>query len=377
MKHHRLLSKVAMPILASAFLLTLALGMFSDLSASENPDQPIVQELKELLKARPDLQKALETSLKKADRLNLQKLDQYYAFLNNMITAIPDDRDWLPLRLDFFYAISQSPNGLLNKDPAFRQWVHNFVTALGRFLNTTESAKHLETFFTDPAYHIEDYIMPPGGWLTFNQFFTRHVKPGRRPVAGPCDDSVIVSPSDSVYEGQWPIDEKANVVAKGAKWSVLQLLEGSPYRDRFNGGIFIHSYLSPRDYHRFHVPVKGKVLESRTVMGEVVLNVFKKDDGELAVSNELGYQFSQERGILILDSPVGLVAVIPVGMGIVSSVNLTAEVGAELAKGEEFGYFAFGASDIVVLFEKDAVKLTAQPGKHYKQGEAIAVGKHP
>jgi len=66
------------------------------------------------------------------------------------------------------------------------------------------------------------------------------------------------------------------------------------------------------------------------------------------------------------------VAVLPIGMGQVSSVNLTAQVGATLAKGEEFGYFTFGGSDIVVMFEKDRVKITAQVGTHYNQGKAVA-----
>ncbi len=85
-----------------------------------------------------------------------------------------------------------------------------------------------------------------------------------------------------------------------------------------------------------------------------------------------GYQFTQDRGLIIIESPVGLVAVLPIGMAQVSSVNLTAQVGATLAKGEEFGYFAFGGSDIVVMFEKDKVKITAQVGTHYNQGKTIA-----
>ncbi len=60
------------------------------------------------------------------------------------------------------------------------------------------------------------------------------------------------------------------------------------------------------------------------------------------------YQIDQERGLIVIDSPeVGLVAVLPVGMCFVSSVNLTPEVGARLQKGDEFGFFLFGGSDIV------------------------------
>ena len=59
-------------------------------------------------------------------------------------------------------------------------------------------------------------------------------------------------------------------------------------------------------------------------------------------------------------------------MAQVSSVNLSTEVGAILAKGEEFGYFTFGGSDIIVMFEADKVKITAQVGTHYNQGKKIA-----
>lgn len=85
-----------------------------------------------------------------------------------------------------------------------------------------------------------------------------------------------------------------------------------------------------------------------------------------------GYQFSQARGLLVLDSPVGLVAVLPVGMCQVSSVVMTADVGVKLRKGEEFAYFQFGGSDVVMLFESSVnAGLIMQPGVHYKQGSWI------
>ena len=84
------------------------------------------------------------------------------------------------------------------------------------------------------------------------------------------------------------------------------------------------------------------------------------------------YQIDQERGLIVIDSPeVGLVAVLPVGMGSVSSVNLTPEVGARLQKGDEFGFFLFGGSDIVMLFQNKKVVIDAQVGKKYLQGQRI------
>ena len=84
------------------------------------------------------------------------------------------------------------------------------------------------------------------------------------------------------------------------------------------------------------------------------------------------YQYNQERGLIVIDSPeVGLVAVLPIGMGPISSVNLTPDVGARLQKGEEFGYFMFGGSDIVMLFQNKKVAINAEVGKKYLQGQRI------
>ena len=80
----------------------------------------------------------------------------------------------------------------------------------------------------------------------------------------------------------------------------------------------------------------------------------------------------QNRGLVVLDSPIGLVAVLPMGMGQVSSVIMTAEEGKVLRKGEEISYFQFGGSDIVMVFEAACnVNFTARPGVHYKVGTKI------
>ena len=90
-------------------------------------------------------------------------------------------------------------------------------------------------------------------------------------------------------------------------------------------------------------------------------------------TDDVGFQFEHTRGHIIIESIVGFVAVMPVGMGHISSVNITVEEGATLVKGEEFGYFGFGGSDIIMLFEADAVEIIAKENKHYKQGEQIGL----
>jgi phosphatidylserine decarboxylase len=90
------------------------------------------------------------------------------------------------------------------------------------------------------------------------------------------------------------------------------------------------------------------------------MDVVRNPNGSLSSKNGDTYQFNQERGLVIIDSPtVGPVAVVPVGMTLISSIALEPEVGAELRNGDELGYFQFGGSDIVMLFPEDRVLAIA------------------
>ena len=333
--------------------------------------QPIVAELVALLESRPDLATALKASILLANRPGVATLPQYYDFLDAMVTLIPTERNLNEFVLKFYYLTDQSPGDFLQKDASFQRWTCKFAEDWGAFLDTAESAEGIKGFFANPSYHIEDYFVGPSGWLTFNQFFARQVRPGRREVDGRCDDRVVVSPADSVYQGQWPITSDSKIVAKGLTWSVIDLLDGSPYQDKFRGGVFTHSFLNVNDYHWFHVPVGGVVREVRKIAGQATMDVIEKSDGSLTIVDGTGFQFTQDRGLVVIDSPLGFVAVLPIGMAQVSSVNLTAEAGATLAKGEEFGFFSFGGSDMVMLFEAGKVQLEANIGTHYNQGRKI------
>ncbi|MDP3544487.1 MAG: phosphatidylserine decarboxylase [Elusimicrobiota bacterium] len=333
--------------------------------------QPIVSELIAFLESRPDLEAALKESIHEADRPDVSTLAEYLAFLDEMVVLIPRDRELNAYILKFYYLINLSPGGILQADKGFLAWTRKFAKDWGAFLDTPESAAGLDSFRANPAYRIGDYLEAPGGWKTFNRFFAREVRPGMRPVDDAGDDNVFVSPADSVYQGRWPIAEHSTITVKGWKWSLLELLTGSPYQDRFRGGTFVHGFLDVNDYHRFHAPAAGTVLEARKIPGNVAMDVVKKADGTLGMVDGTGHQFTQDRGLVVIDSPLGLVAVLPVGMAQVSSVNLTVKAGATLAKGAELGFFAFGGSDIVLLFEAGKIRMDAKIGTHYDQGRKI------
>lgn len=334
--------------------------------------QPVVRQLIELLAARRDLRSALDTALGRAALPGLTTAEDFFFYCDELATWIPVERELSARAKRFHFVIGQAPDDRLNLDPEFAAWMGDLARAMGEFLDTPASAAGIASFTARPEYRVDDYDPGPSGWRTFNQFFARALKAGKRPIASPCDDRVIVSPADSIFMGQWPIAEDSTITVKGAEWSIAQLLAGSPFAEAFENGTYAHSFLSLADYHRYHLPVGGVVREVRSVHGRFRLDIVRDEKGELRVQAGDTFQFDQERGLVVVESPVaGLVAILPVGMSMISSVRLTPEVGAEFGKGEEFGYFQFGGSDIVLLFQDRNVVLEAEAGRKYLQGERI------
>ncbi|MBF0544261.1 MAG: phosphatidylserine decarboxylase [Candidatus Riflebacteria bacterium] len=371
------------------------------------PTHKVIQELIDLIKEN-HWEGKFNEAIANAQKKNVPQI-KHIKCLQDYLTSINALLHWIPTedepgrevytRLgEFYFILFQHPvlelqDAIKPHDQASQlkplsAWMVKYAKAIGEFLDTPESLtpESIETFYKSPGYNMSDYIRPHGDWKTFNQFFARNYKPGKRPVAALCDPHVIVSPADSIFAGQWEIRTDSQVTVKNLHWKVQELMEGSPYKDRFINGLFMHSFLSPADYHRQHTPVSGKVLEARVIPGQVYLEIQAvpiKDDQDgnyclksvrkLDIPDVAGYQFAQARGLVVLETAIGLVAVLPIGMGQVSSVIITGEVGVTLRKGEEISYFQFGGSDIIVLFEASSnVSFTAQQGVHYKQGTKIA-----
>ncbi len=365
---------------------------------------PVIMELVGLIqknKWQDKFNKAIKLAHSKNVPLlkGVTNLEQYLDWMNALLYWIPAEdftgkNIYNHLCASYFIVDQEPVLSLQNKvvphtnmpplTPLSR-WLVKYADAMGEFLDTPESLtpESEKSFYASPNYNLNEYIRPHGGWKSFNQIFARNFKPGLRPVAAISDQAVIVSPADSTFDGQWEIREDSHVTVKNLHWKISELLEGSPYKDRFKNGLFMHSFLSPADYHRQHAPVGGKVVEARVIPGQVYLEVEAVPDNKgghtinpkrnFDAPDNAGYQFAQARGLIVLDTPIGLVAVVPIGMCQVSSVILTAEAGVTVRKGEELSYFQFGGSDIILLFEGASnVSFTAQLGVHYKMGTRIA-----
>jgi phosphatidylserine decarboxylase precursor len=347
-------------------------------------------ELKHLLEAHPEWGQLLLDSLKEAKEIALRRgmerarnwpdtIEKYLAFIDKSAKLVPHQdypRETFNTLATFYWLLDQPSGRKLQESDEFNEWMHDFARAWGSFLDTPESAAGIPSFEKDPAYAVWQYMPNPSGWLTFNQFFAREMRQGLRPIAGINNDDIVVSPADSTFKEKFHIDADSRVTIKHTHtYSVLDLLEDSPYKADFHGGLFAHAFLGPSDYHRFRAPVRGTVLECRAITGRVYLDVQINSEGEFEAADSAGdgYEFTQERGLIVFDSPVGLVACLPIGMAQVSSVNMTAVEGAYLRKGEEFGYFAFGGSDIILLFQEGSgIEYTAAPGVHTNCGMVVA-----
>lgn len=218
-------------------------------------------------------------------------------------------------------------------------------------------------------------------YVTFNDFFTRSLKPDARPIA-----KGIVSPVDGTVSQCRTIEDGYVFQAKGHRYSLQTLLGGdAALANEFTDGEFATIYLSPRDYHRIHAPVSGTLRQMLHIPGRL----FSVNP---ATTRRVPGLFARnERVACIFDTDVGPVAVIMVGAIFVGSIETVwageitpptrktvhstsyQDANIQFTKGDEIGRFNMG-STVILLFGKNAVKSLTdlQPEQTLCMGESIA-----
>ena len=209
-----------------AWILALLLAVSLAGARAADGHEPVVDEFLGLMESRPELRASVEAAIDIAGVNGIEDMGGFVDYLDDLVTFVPTEREVVPECLKFYYIVNQAPDDALNEDEQFNAWMKDLVRAWGSFLDTPASAAGIDTFLAATDYNIDDYVEGPSGWQTFNQFFAREVKSGRRPVAEPHDDRVVVSPADAVFMGQWPIDENSNITVKGVTWAIAELLDG-------------------------------------------------------------------------------------------------------------------------------------------------------
>lgn len=235
----------------------------------------------------------------------------------------------------------------------------------------------------------ESLYRQPENFEHFNAFFTRELAPGMRPVEG--DAHSVVSPADGHISQFGEINDDRVFQAKGRDFSVMELLGGdSDSAGLFRNGSFLTVYLSPRDYHRVHMPLDGRLRKTIYVPGRlfsvaphttrVVPRLFARNERLVAI-----FDTSAGPMAMVLVGAINVAAIETVWAGLITPphrhrVEITdySEAGITLQRGSEMGRFNMG-STVILLFGEQAVHwesmLVAEAP--LRVGESIGTCKNP
>jgi phosphatidylserine decarboxylase len=219
----------------------------------------------------------------------------------------------------------------------------------------------------------------PEDYPTFNAFFTRTLRQGARPI---CEDGQLACPADGRLSAFGDIRHGQLLQAKGMDYSLEELLGGDKgLAERFTDGSFATVYLSPKDYHRVHMPLSGSLQETLHVPGRLF-------SVNAATARTLPRLFSRnERVVTVFETEIGPMAVILVGAIFVGCMDTVwagtlapadlrisrwpePEQKVQLARGEEMGRFNMG-STVILLFAKDALDW----GQDLREGQKVRMGE--
>jgi phosphatidylserine decarboxylase len=409
-------------LLASA---AAAICFFSGVSAFSQQKQPvhehetITKRLMALADQNPDLKRLLVSSIEKARTINpdlstnpAQTLEQYYDFIDwaskSMPWALlpklsyPRLYDLMDQSLAYFYFINDQPldelngkgyyhNSIQYHEP-YQTWLLEFTKYWGLFLSTKDSWNegYYQRALSDERFGLgKGWYEAPSNWRSFNDFFSRRLSsPAMRHAASPGDPEVVSSPCDSRPFGVWTIDENSiigkgeGVLVKTRTYETVPSLLGpaSAYKNAFAGGTMTFDYLDEYDYHRCHFPVSGTIREARIIKGVAasggVTTWDKKSGRYLFNQSRPGWQSLETRGCIIVETEnSGLVCLIPVGMSQMASVVFedNVRVGGMVKKGDKLGYYLFGGSGFIMLFQKEAgFRITAPADKNGSYSHILA-----
>ena len=336
-----------------------------------------ISNIKLLLDSDLELQHLLEQRLQQAAMENphletnpVRTIEDWCAYVERFAHQMPWQTMDIGEDASFFRRIDQNIGyfyfllGDLQYEPRIAQWLKAYNIAWGEWLSSSESWN--ETYYqlalSDPLFELHtNRYESPDNWHSWNDFFARKLnqsfidsirqsivnrKSSNRQFVAPCDGEIAFSPVKTATIANW-----------------LDLLGDSAYREIFAGGETFHIVLDVFDYHRFHMPCDGTVLECQTIQGIHAGGgtiIWDEEQGRYRY-DQLGvtdFQMLETRGVLVLDTPAfGKIAIVPVGVQQVSSVQWTFTniqspmSNVQLTQGTELGQFLFGGSDIVLFFE--------------------------
>jgi len=357
------------------------------INAFAQTDSPPVQQLKTLYDSNKEFKKTVDLMFENVHDLpdgtanpwKDKNIDDLSEFLNEWFYFLPNTHNGLDRILKFTFLYYKNPHGMkfILEEPGL-SWTNSFVEERGKFMDSPESAKIIDQWLADKLLGNEDFVLPAEGFKSFNEFFTRDLKPGARPIDDVTDNSVLVSPADGVINmiaNELQLDSE--IPTKGRMtMSLNALLNNSEYAKKFIGGSAMAVFLMPDNYHHYHAPISGSIVESNEDVGDRLFGM--PDILDMINNGNVGYNkdysvFENFRhGYFIIKTETyGYVAMIPIGLQTVGSVvfedeykNVKDSNPITIYKGKKLGHFAYGGSTVLLIFQKNKLSsMSVQQGQ--------------
>lgn len=237
-----------------------------------------------------------------------------------------------------------SPNSryVLSDDPHHGWFGHDAQEAMPTFV---------EDFLCNPE-------LPYYGFTSWDHFFTRKFREGRRPVADPENDAVIANTCESApYRVAREVKFRDEFWIKAQPYSLVHMMKGDPLATQFVGGTIYQAFLSALAYHRWHSPVSGQILKTRVIDGSYYAEALSEGFDSSGPNESQAYITEVATRALVFieaDNPdIGLMCIMFVGMAEVSTCDISVYEGQHVNKGDELGMFHFGGSTHCLFFRPE------------------------
>ncbi|MBT3635940.1 MAG: phosphatidylserine decarboxylase [Opitutae bacterium] len=252
-----------------------------------------------------------------------------------------------------------SPLGVLPLWVAIkRTWFSNWY---GRKMSRPESKSKIPDFIREFDLDESEFAAPVNSFGSFNEFFSRKLKAEARPI---CDEpETLAFPADGRHLGFSNLALTSSIFVKGQRFDLPSLFQSEELAKPYENGSLVISRLCPVDYHRFHFPIDGQASPPKLING------FLYSVNPIALRKEIAIFWQNKRLLSFVETKsAGRVAQFLVGATCVGSVSFTANLPRTVGKGEEFGYFSFGGSSVLTLFEEGKVTLSSDLLEHSSKG---------
>jgi phosphatidylserine decarboxylase len=228
-----------------------------------------------------------------------------------------------------------------------RAW---FSKWYGQRMDTAKSKERVLPFIHKFKLKEEEFLKKSTDYRSFNEFFSRELTREARPI----DQNVksVIFPADGRHLGIQNLSKVERIFVKGQQFDLPSLFKSEKLAKPYEEGSMVISRLCPVDYHRFHFPISGVSSAPQLINGSLF------SVNPIALRQNIGIFWQNKRYLsFIEDSNAGKVACFLVGATCVGSVKITSKLPLDISKGEEYGYFLFGGSSVLTLFEKDAISI--------------------